>query len=105
MVAFRSPRSRESKFLVSKFSLKFLPYRLCFCTNINAASLYSQSTAIKKRSLTDKEALDLTKSTSTRIDTSGNAFTRPPTHTNGMTNSETDTDTGTDADTDTGVDM
>ena len=92
MVAFRSPRSRESKFLVSKISLKFLPCRLCFCTNINAASLYSQSTAIKKISLTDKEALDLTKSTSTRIDTSGNAFTRPSTHTNDMTNSETDTD-------------
>ena len=91
MVAFRSPRSRESKFIVSKISLKFLPCRLCFCTNINAASLDSQSTAIKKRSLTDKEALDLTKSTNTQKDTSGNAITRPPTYTNDMTNSETDT--------------
>ena len=95
MVAFRSPRSRESKFIVSKISLKFLPCRLCFCTNINAASLDSQSAAIKKRSLTDKEtaeALDASSSTNTPIDTSGNETTRPSTHTNDMTNSETDTD-------------
>ena len=55
----------------------------------------SQSAAIKKRSLTDKEtaeALDPFSSTNTPIDTSGNETTRQSTHTNDMTNSETDTD-------------